>query len=85
MRRDAGQGGVIGRGWLQDPEWGPGDPSNNQHTHSLFSFDDEDDDGDGGGDDDDGDDGDVPWGPIKQPKHDDGGGGGDEDEDRGVH
>ena len=26
-----------------------GDPSNNQHTHSLLSFDDEDDDSDGGG------------------------------------
>ena len=43
VRSDAGQGGVIGRGWLQDSEWGPGDPSNNQHTHSLLSFDDEDD------------------------------------------
>ena len=49
MRSDAGQGGVIGCGWLQDSEWGPGDPSNNQHTHSLLSFDDEDDDSDGGG------------------------------------
>ena len=66
MRSDAGQGGVIGCGWLQDSEWGPGDPSNNQHTHSLLSFDDEDDDSDGGG----GGGGDgVPWGPIKQPTH----------------
>ena len=67
MRSDAGQGGVIGCGWLQDSEWGPGDPSNNQHTHSLLSFDDEDDDGDGGGVGDDGDD--VPWAPMKQPTH----------------
>ena len=72
MRSDAGQGGVIGRGWLQDSEWGPGDPSNNQHTHSLLSFDDEDDG--------------VPkWRTIKQLKRDDDDGGGDEDEVRGVH
>ena len=50
MRSDAGQGGVIGRGWLQDSEWGPGDPSNNQHTHTLLSVDDEDDGGVGGDD-----------------------------------